>query len=140
MAIDFKSTLNSRNQVQTTTAKTERKPTAQFWLNFGYMVASTTEGEDSRFVSLPMGIPLDTMDKVSVRSQNQDYAQFQAARNDLLDQMLEAAGALQPGQDYVLEVEGGLAVQIRRVAAEVEAPKTDESNVYARPKLFNIAA
>jgi len=123
---------------QATTTNNSDKPKAKFWLNIGYVSDVKDEDGTFRFVSLPMGIPLDTMDAVKTRSSNPDYAMFQAARNDLLTQILEAAEGLAPGQDYVINAEGGMAIQIRRILDEVAAPKTDESNHYARPKLFAV--
>jgi hypothetical protein len=40
----------------------------------------------------------------------------------------------------VISAEGGLAIQVRRVNEEQAAPAADESNPYARPKLFKVAA
>jgi hypothetical protein len=139
MAIDMqitKKTFGARSAAAT--APKNERPKAQFWLNFGYLTPAGVEGEDDRFVSLPMGIPLDTMEKLSTKSSNADFAQFQAARNDLLDQIIEAASVLEPGQDYVIAADGGLAVQVRRVSEEAAAPPVDATNRYARPKLFAI--
>ena len=137
-AINLSGLKNLGNQASTTSEKPKKDP-AKFWLNVGYVSDVKDEDGTFRFVSLPMGIPLDTMDALKTRSSNPAYAQFQAARNDLLAQIMEAAEGLAPGQDYVINAEGGLAIQIRRVADEVEAPKTDESNPFARPKLFAVA-
>jgi hypothetical protein len=137
MAIDFTATFGNRN-AQRGAANGNRQdlPKAQFWLNFGYMAG---EGDNEKFVSLPTGIPLDTMERVSVRSSNQEFAMYQAARNALLDQLLEAAAKLEPGDDYVINADGGLAIQIRRVNAEQAAPSTGSDNPFAR-KLFNVEA
>lgn len=135
MAINFKSSIGAQAAAAPSTTK---KPVAQFWLNFGYIVNEGTPEE--RFVSLPMGIPLDTMDKVSTRSSNAEYGQFQAARNDLLDQFIGLCSDLGPGDAHLIRTEGDLAIQIRRVDAEKVEPVADESNPFARPKLFNIAA
>lgn len=138
MAIDFKKTFGADNSIARWTG-TDRKdlPKAQFWLNFGYFVNEGTD--DERFVSLPTGIPLDTMDKVNAKSSNQDWAQFQAARNDLLDQFINLCADLNPGDSHVIRCEGGLSIQIRRISEEAAEPAADESNVYARPGLFSIA-
>lgn len=137
MAIDFNGTFGARARNNNRPAANDL-PKAQFWMNFGYLAG---EGEEAKFVSLPVGIPLDTMERLSTRSSNRDFAMFQAARNDLLEQILEQANRLEPGDDFILPLAGesGLAVQIRRVNEEQQAPKTDESNPFARPKLFAAA-
>lgn len=128
---------NAKNN--STKANKADLPKAQFWLNFGYIQGEGTENET--FVSLPMGIPLDTMDPVRVpNNPNTEFAQLQAARNNMLEQFIELASVLEPGAYHIIRTEGDLAIQIRRVATEQEAPATDESNPFARPKLFNIAA
>lgn len=138
MAIDFPKTFGTNAQRNASTNRQDL-PKAQFWLNFGYVADTIVDGEDKpRFVSLPTGIPLDTTEKLQIRGSNHEHNMFTAARNSLLDQLLEAASALEPGQDYVIECEGGLAVQIRRVAPAAAAPAADESNPFARPKLFSI--
>lgn len=112
-------------------------PKAQIWLNIGYLVPATDTREE-RFVSLPVGIPLDTMEKVSTRSSNTDFALFQQARNDLFDQIMEQANRLAPGEYYVMECQNGLAIQIRRVNAETEVAAPAEGNPYGL-QLFNAA-
>lgn len=131
MAIDFQATFGQRSNNRGQRHPANDLPKAQFWLNIGYLAG---EAEDARFVSLPVGIPLDTMERLGTRSSNADFAMFQAARNDLLDQLLEVSGKLAPGQDYVIPCEGdsGLAIQIRRVNEEQAAPTLGEANPYAR--------
>lgn len=117
--IDFARTFGSRMNV-TDQTNTSRKdlPKADVWINIGV----ATGDETYPFISLPMGIPLDTMEPLAVRG-NDDFRQFTSARNDLLAQLQEAAAGLEPGTDMIIETEGGLAIQVRRVAAEVaEAP------------------
>jgi hypothetical protein len=97
-------------------------PKANVWLNIGV----TTGDETYPFVSLPMGIPLDTMSELPVRG-NAEFRQFTAARNDLLAQLKAAANALEPGSDMIIELDGGLAIQIRRVAEEQAAPAPEEN-------------
>lgn len=102
-------------------------PKAQFWLNVGYNVEIDTEhGVESRFVSLPIGIPLDTQEKLPTNSRNQQFAQFQAARNDLMDQLLEIAQTLNPSEERILNLE----IQLRRVNEENAVSST--SNPFAK--------
>ena len=140
MAIDFKPT-NTFGANKTERTSTSEKVKAQYWLNFGYVAEHAIEGEDKpRFISLPMGIPLDITDKKQIRGRNAIHNNFVAAQNDLLDQLLQAASALKPGDDYIIEAEQGFAVQVRRVDSNIEAPATDETNPFARPNMFNIEA
>jgi hypothetical protein len=107
-------------------------PKAQTWLNVGYVVGTPGE-DDYRFVSLPVGIPLDTMEGLPIRSDN-DFGKFTAARNNLMQQLQERAAQLEPGDEALIGLgnDSGLVIQLRRVNGPVEAPATDESNPYAR--------
>jgi hypothetical protein len=114
---------------QTTDAPArEERPQAQTWLNIGYVAG---EGEDAKFVSLPVGIPLDTQKALDI-PRSPEFAMFRAAQNDLLAQLQAAAAELQPGQDVIIGVDGGLAIQLRKVAGPAETPPVDGTNPYAR--------
>jgi hypothetical protein len=86
---------------------------ANIWLNIGYEVeVQDTEGvTETRFINLPMGLPLDTMEEVKTNSSNETFAAMQVAKNDLLKQLLGAAADLKPGQERIVN----LQVQMRRV-------------------------
>lgn len=93
------------------TAQDDR-PKAQYWLNIGYQADGVIEGEDTpRFISLPVGIPLDTMETLPTNSRNQVYALQQAARNDLMAQLIDHAQGLEPGQSTIVN----LQIELRRV-------------------------
>lgn len=128
MAIEFSKAFGSTsNKPVAPAAIAGDKPKAQFWLNIGYDSGVTDEDGTSRFVSLPVGIPLDTQEKLPTNSRNKDFGAFQAARNDLLDQLMELAHSMEPGEEQVLN----LAIQIRRVNDTApEASTTD--NKFAR--------
>ena len=66
---------------------------------------------ESRFINLPMGLPLDTMEEVKTNSSNDTFAAMQVAKNDLLKQLLAAAADLAPGAERIVN----LQVQMRRV-------------------------
>lgn len=126
MAIDFEETFgkNKKNGV----AAAEMRDKAQFWLNIGYSsgVQDADTGEE-KFVSLPMGIPLDTQEHLTTNSRNAEFAQFQSARNNLLDQIQEVSKSLAPGESRILN----LQIQLRRVNEEAgEIPV--EQNMFAR--------
>lgn len=115
----------------------EDLPKAEFWVNIGYVVqapSKETEGEiESKFVSLPMGIPLDTMEPLTIgNSRNGDWVNFQSARNDLLKELQEEAKSLAPGGEVVVGGEdGSLAIQIRRVNGAATIVAATE-NPYSR--------
>ena len=92
-------------------AKEERIP-AKFWLNVGYEVEVTgSDGtNETRFVSLPVGLPLDTQQHKASRGTG-EVAQIISAGNDLLDELVKAAQAIPPGGTQIVN----LQIQIRHV-------------------------
>lgn len=133
MATDFNKVFGGNtNLTNQTTAKNtakQDKPKAQYWINLGYGVEYIdAQGEDqSRFISLPMGLALDSMDKVAVNSSNQEYAAMQTARNDLYDQLMAKAQQLNPGEETTVN----LTIQLRRVKDDAE-PISNDVNPFVR--------
>ena len=111
-------TSNRRTQAQD-------RPSAKLWLNVGY-------DANGRFVNLPVGIPVDTMELLPIRGQNEEWAQFQSARNQLLKAIQEAGDNLEPGA----EVEVKLTVKLRKVNEEVEVKAEDNAFAADLSKLF----
>ena len=107
-------------------------PDAKLWLNVGYLAPQIIEGEtERRFVALGQGIALDTMADVDVRGSGVFRAML-TAQNDLRDEVLEEAKALQPGQSaYIGNPDDMLMIQIRRVNDEA-ATIDPESNPFSR--------
>lgn len=130
MAIDFNRTFGASSN-QTNGADREDGPKATLWLNVGYDsgVPEQDDPSKTRFVSLPVGIPVDTLKHVPANSRNSDYAKFQAARNDLLDQIVAAGNALQPGETATLN----LTIQLRKVEDERAPASTGEDNQFVKP-------
>lgn len=89
------------------------RPKAQIWMNLGYEIqVPTSDGTmETRFINLPMGLPLDTMEEVATNSSNEVFAAMQIAKNDLLKQLLAAAADLPAGGERIVN----LQVQMRRV-------------------------
>jgi len=85
------------------------RPNATIWLNIGYE-------KNGKFVTIPVGIPLDTTDALAVRGNNPDWVGFTNARNDLLEALVAAGQALEPGA----EVQVPLQVRVRRTSVAVE--------------------
>lgn len=102
-------------------AKQER-PAANYWLNVGYTVQVTVEDGtiENRFVSLPVGIPLDTQKPVSTNSKNAETAALLAAKNNLLEQVNALAQTLQPGEERIVN----LQLQLRRVNSDADVVST----------------
>lgn len=130
MGIEFGKTFGAAADTATTSARgasSNDRPKAQFWLNIGYDAPGAGKDGEDMFVSLPVGIPLDTQEHVATNSRNEGYAQFQAARNNLLDQIMAVAGELGEGESKILN----LQIQLRKVSGEREAPAA-ETNPFVR--------
>ncbi len=96
-----------------------KRPKAQIWLNAGYSIGEPGT-EEYRFVSLPVGIPLDASDAIEIKSSNTEFASFQSARNGLLDLVMAKAADLKPGEDCMVN----LQLQLRRINDPVVAPSS----------------
>ena len=85
------------------------RPEAQFWMNIGIV-----QGDE--FISLPKGLPLDTMEPEAIRG-GDEFRRICANKNALLDQLLAAIdGELQPGEEIAVP----LTVVIRRLKPKGE--------------------
>lgn len=90
----------------------QERPKAQLWLNVGYE-------RNGKFINLPFGLPIDTMNPAAVRGQNPDWLKQVTAQNALLDMLKKAGMQLEPGQAVTLNLE----IQLRRVN---ETPVVEE--------------
>lgn len=120
--VDFAAALAALKNTQTAAkpaAAASDKPKAALWLNIGYHVpievtaADGTTSMENRFVSLPVGIPVDTMQLLPENSQNPVFAAFQSARNELLKLIIAAGANLGDGEERPIALE----IQLRRVSA-----------------------
>lgn len=84
-------------------------PRATVWLNVGY-------DANGKFVNLPLGLPIDTMEHITVRGQNEEWVQLSHARNELLKALQEAGDALEAGG----EIDVPLIIRIRKVNNEMQ--------------------
>ena len=128
--LDFDSAAKTNNTAASGTGRNGRtqaqdRPAAKLWLNLGY-------DANGRFVNLPVGIPVDTMELLPIRGQNEEWAQFQSARNQLLKAIQEAGDNLEPGA----EVEVNLTVKLRKVNEEIEVKAEDNAFAADLSKLF----
>lgn len=122
--------LNLGNTNSTSTASKDERPQAQFWMNIGFMSENPETGEEL-FVSLPVGLPLDTMAAMKVSGNNAEWRQLAAAKNALLEQLQQAVQAMEPGAEHTIP---GLTVQVRRVNSE-----TGEDSSNANPHMVKLA-
>lgn len=107
----------NNNSASNNKPKTEDRPKSQVWINVGYEVEVANEqGEQEKlFVSLPYGLPIDTMEPAKVNGSDK-WAAYQGARNDLLAQIQQLASQMQPGEEKTLN----LQVQVRRVKNDTQ--------------------
>ena len=103
------------------TNRTNERPTATLWINVGYISDVMDENNEPKFVALAQGIPLDTMEDLQVKGKNQEWNQFQMARNDLRDQLIDIGNELEPGEARYIG-EGSLIIQLRKVEVETSQP------------------
>lgn len=125
---------NNSNSNNNSNSAADRVP-SEFWLNIGY--STTIEGEngpEQRFVALPQGLALDSMEHVALRG-SQDFIDFSTAKNDLLDDVMAAASKLGHGEECTLN----LQIQLRRTKAPA-APTSTSENRFARPTSLLVEA
>ena len=134
--IDFQKTFGQNsNNVKGNNNSNEDRAKAQLWLNIGYNSGVQDDEGRERFVSLPTGIPLDTQEHLPTNSRNRDFAAFQSARNELLEQILEVGKTLEPGEERTLN----LTIQLRRVNGEQEAIDSKDNQYVQRLELMAAA-
>lgn len=100
-------------------AQTNERPKAKVWMNSGYEA-------NGKFVTLPFGQPLDTMEPIDIRGHNPDYIKFCQARNAFLAAMQQIGDSLQPGEEVIID---NVQIRIRRVL-EDSAAETVADNEY----------
>lgn len=103
----------------------EEKVKSQLWVNVGYSIE--VEGE-SVFVSIPMGIPLDSIKELPTNTRNTEFNLLNQARNQLLADIVAASEDLEHGESHVLELE----VQLRRIDKEVDPLPNGATNPFLR--------
>jgi hypothetical protein len=111
-----------------TAAKTtvvEEKVKSQLWINVGYSIE--VNGEQV-FVSVPMGIPVDSVKELPTNTRNSEFNLLNQARNQLLADIAAASEDLESGESHVLELE----VQLRRIDKEVDPLPAGSSNPFLR--------
>lgn len=101
----------------------EPRPQAEFFINVGVPVTRQVERdgqmvEEEILLSLPFGLPLDTMNELVIRGNNEQWNADAAARNELLKALVKMGEGLDAGTGKMLPK---LAVQLYRRKDQVEA-------------------
>lgn len=121
--------LNFRDAIGANASNVESsdKTPAKVWLNIGKTVKVKNDNgeEEAVFVSIPVGIAIDTQQPVAIRGRNERYNAFVAAKNDLLAQLQEMGSKMEPGEERTLKLE----VQLRHVA-DAAAQPSNEDNMF----------
>lgn len=108
-------------------------PNAQFWLNVGYYVqvpsADNPDVMVERLVSLPMGLPLDTMQRQRTDTSSAELNNLRDASNTLLEAILKHVQSMNPGETKKLT---NLHLEVRRVG-EKQGPTSDNPFKSAMP-------
>lgn len=96
-----------------------QRPQAEIFLNVGITVQlPNEEGEMvDTFLSLPFGLPLDTMNELVIRGNNTQWNEQAAARNELLKALVKMGESLEAGSGTELPK---LQVQLYRRKAQEE--------------------
>jgi hypothetical protein len=123
--IDFQKTFGGASASGNGNGDRSQLPKANLWLNIGYLVAIAVTNET--------GETVETTEPVSTQSRNQGYAQFMAARNNLLTELQQIGAQLKPGEERIVGgTENGLCIQVRRVSDPASEPAVDETNPFVK--------
>ncbi|HBT8865650.1 TPA: hypothetical protein MCM04_005067 [Klebsiella pneumoniae] len=95
------------------------RPQAEFFINIGVTVPMPDENGNmvDTFLSLPYGLPLDTMSELVIRGNNEVWNNQAAARNELLKALVKMGGELEAGSGQELPK---LQVQLYRRKEQTE--------------------
>lgn len=120
-----------RTSDTTNNSKTDR-PDPTVWLNIGYASVDEKTGEET-FVSLPLGIGLDTMKPRDITARmGEEFRQLLEGKNELLEMLQRYVADFEPGQEEII---GDLQIQVRRV--EETTPEVSEEG--ENPHLNNLS-
>lgn len=98
---------------------------SKMWLNIGVAVPGAGEDGADLFVSLPVGVPLDTMKALKARGGNTKWNQLVGAKNHLLEQLQTAGASLEAGAHLDLPQ---LTVRLQYVTEVSEGDQDGGSN------------
>lgn len=117
----------------------EERPQATLWLNVGLNIPVQQEDGTmvDTFISLPVGIPLDTTEPMVMRGSNRDWLNIVQVKNALLEFAQKTAAACEPGTGIIAE---NLQVQFFRKGNAAKASDPAENPLMVdMGKLLNLA-
>lgn len=119
------------SSVTESTSNSKEFKKATVFLNIGYQV----EMPDGtvQFVSLPFGLGLDNMSMAKTDTQNAEFNALNEAKNQLLQDLLEAAQDVNPGEGVIVN---DLQLELRVKSQPAEA---GGNNPYLKGKKFSIS-
>ena len=120
-----------QNAAESSSTSTSTFKKATVYLNVGYTVVMG-DGTET-FVSLPFGLGLDNMSQAKTDSSNEDYNALNAARNQLLADILQAAKGISPGNGKFLD---GLKLELR--VKSKPADTSEGINPFIRKNTFTM--
>lgn len=102
------------------------KPAAKIWLNPGIFITFAGE-EESTFVGLSQGLPLDTMDPAKTNYSSPKMRALGQAKNALRDKIMALSEGKAPGDTFMINVQ----CQVRLVSEDQPAAPADVDAVTA---------
>lgn len=97
--------LNAKSLFESNVANSTERESAKIWINLGIMI-------DGNYITLPLGLPLDTMRENKISNNDSDFNKRMALGNTLRAKLLEKAESIKPGETVELE---GFTIQLRKV-------------------------
>jgi len=120
------SILNTIRSAPTVTpAATQDRTPATLWLNIGADFELVRDGQTvTEFISMPVGIPLDTTEHMVAKGKSPEWHQMVACKNAILDAVLGEANSCKAGEGKFLS---GLKMQVYKKADQSEIEPTVET-------------
>jgi len=108
----------------------DERPQAQVWVNIGKTLPVEQPDGTMKptFISLPVGIPLDTTEPMPVRGNSKAWANQVAVKNAILKFLQEVGTGLEAGEGELIE---GLEIQVYRRNTAQSEPSADENPLMA---------
>lgn len=105
----------------------QNRPSAKIWLNVGMNIPVQQEDGTvvEQFISIPMGIPFDTMEPMTARGNNPENNQRVEVGNMILEHFQKKCEALKPGETMA---EPQLVCEFRRVQEQGVAGTAQAGN------------
>lgn len=100
---------------------------SKVWLNVGVTIPGQVDEQGNPlFVSLPIGIAIDTMKPMNARGNNKKWNELVGAKNWLLDQVQKAGVSLEPGTHLDLS---NLTCRLQHTTEQTEGTSGDDNGL-----------